>query len=183
MQTWTMGKVQPPYRQSLLHNLRQAPERLAAAAEGLTDADLDADLVPGKWTCRQLFAHVVKVDLGWTDILYESVSACHPELPPHVPGWREPLEARLPRSLAEAQAVFAQNHREVVAYLDLLPEEAYTYEHPAVQWLVQAKIPFVIKESVNWGLSVHVDHHLIQIHARRVLLGKPLEWMATLRTA
>jgi hypothetical protein len=125
----------------------------------------------------------VRVDLGWTDILYESVSPCHAELPPHVPGWRAPLEARLEQSPAEALAVFATNHQEVVAYLSRLPEAAYTHEYPAVQWLVQAKIPFVIKESVNWGLSVHVDHHLIQLHARRVLLGKPLAWMATLRTA
>lgn len=182
MQPWTMGKVAPPYRVSLLQNLRQAPERLRAAADGLTAADLDADLVPGKWTCRQLLAHIVGVDLGWTDIMRESVSPCHPQLPPYVKGWNAAALARLERSVADALAVFDQNHAEVVAYLELLAEEDFTREHPSVSWLVQAKIPFVIKESVNWGLSVHVDWHLKQLHQRRVLLGKPLAWMATLRT-
>lgn len=182
MTPWTMGKVAPPYHTSLLHNLRQAPERLRAAAVGLTDADLDADLVLGKWNCRQQFEHIVAVDLGWSDIMYESVCPCYPQLRQHVPGWKTAGEARLKLSLEDAFQVFEQNHREVIAYLDQLPEESFTREHPSVQWLVQAKIPFVIKESVNWGLSVHVDWHLKQIHSRRLLLGKPLDWMAELRT-
>lgn len=182
MEAWTMGKIAPPYKPSLLANLRHAPARVAAAVAGLSDDEIHATPIPGKWSVRECIEHIVKVDLGWTDILYEAVSPYHPELRQYVPNWHEAAKARLVKSLPDALNVLRQNHVEVMEYLEQLPEPAFVFEHRPVQWMVQAKIPFVIKESVNWGLSVHPDHHLIHIHAKRQALGKPLDWMADIRT-
>lgn len=182
MTLWTMGKVAPPYKQSLAANVRHAPGRLRAALAGLTPDEIASAPVPGKWTVRQLVEHTVLVSLGWTDIYRESVAPIRPEIGPFHKGWKDEWDARTRVSIDDALAVMELNHAAVAAGLDRLPEEAFTFEHPSVQWLIQAKIPFVIKESVNWGLSVHVDHHLIPLHAKRVALGKPLDWMAAIHT-
>ena len=183
MAPWTMGKVAPPYKVSLLHNVDHAPARLRESISGLSESDLDAEPVPGKWSTRRVIEHVVLASLGWTDILYEAVCPYHTKIKTWQKGWSDALVTRAKSSTPDALAVIEQNHREVIAFLGRLPEESFTFEHAPVQWLVGAKIPFVIKESVNWGLSVHVDHHLIFIHEKHVALGKPLEWMSGIRTA
>ncbi|HEY8668625.1 MAG TPA: DinB family protein [Tepidisphaeraceae bacterium] len=182
MRPWAFGKIAPPYKESLLFNLRQAPGRLRGAVDGLSDEEMAQAPVPGKWSTRRCVEHIVQANLGWTDILYEAVCPYHPDLKQHVPGWQQAPMGRITESVASALQVMRLNHAEVIAFLEHLPEDSFVFEHPPVQWLVQAGIPFVIKESVNWGLSVHVDHHLIHIHAKRVALGKGLDWMAAIRT-
>ena len=183
MSPWIMGKVPKPYKPSLLANLHHAPLRLEAALAGLSDAELDGVPIPGKWSVRQCVTHIVQADLGWTDIFLDAVLPHHPELgKTRQPDWRIPLEKRLLTTIPQAVAVLHENHQQVIAVLEQLDEARFDYEYPPVQWLVDAKIPFVIKESINWGLSVHVDHHLIHLHDKRLALGKPLAWMADIRT-
>lgn len=168
----------PPYRESLIANLREAPSRFRRAYEGLDQADLGAHPIIGKWSPGEFAEHIAIVDLGWTDIFAESVYRFHPELGrQHQPGWSSAAQTLARSGLAGAFAAMERNHDQIIAYLERLPEDRFDHVYPPVQWLVEARLDFVIKESVNWGLAVHLDHHLPFLHRTRVALGKGLTWM------
>ncbi|HYE08510.1 MAG TPA: hypothetical protein VEL07_23580 [Planctomycetota bacterium] len=70
------------------------------------------------------------------------------------------------------------NHRAMGRWLERLDAERFDHPYPPISWMVDARLQFVIKESVNWGLVIHLDHHLRYMHRTRIALGKPLPWMA-----
>ena len=168
-------------KKELIERLQAVGPRVRAAIEGLAPAELDLRPIDGKWSTRECLEHIVLVDLGWTDILYEAVCPHHPEVKQHVKGWSDAAQKQVKQSIEDAFDVLDRNHAEVIAFLQQLPEACFDKEYPPVQWLVYTKAPFVIKDGVNWGLNLHVDHHLAHVHDKRVALGKPLAWMADLK--
>jgi len=180
MTPWTQGTLDdPPFMPALLANLRHAPGRLVAAIAGLTPDELESAPVEGKWTFRKCVQHIVAASIGWTDILYEAVWANQLTDQPHQPDWHKQAEAKIAESVDAAIEVMQQNHEQVIAFVEQFSEEQIAMELEPVQWLTA---PYVIKDGVNWGLSLHVDWHLIAIHEKRQKLGKGLDWMANIRT-
>jgi DinB superfamily len=52
------GPTTPEQRQELLHHIEQAPNRLRAAVNGLSEQHLDTPYRPEGWTVRQVVHHV-----------------------------------------------------------------------------------------------------------------------------
>ncbi len=159
----------------LIARLPRAAARVAAALDGITPAHAEETPYPGKWSIRETVEHIAGVSLGWTDIFYDAIAGAYPTPRDADPAWRAPLEAEARQSLASAVAVYRRHNSAVAEFLAALPAEDFTRPFKIVAFLTE---PFLIKESINWGLVIHADYHLATLHLLRAALGDPLPWMA-----
>lgn len=159
----------------LIVRLRAAPERLAAAVEGLTPAECEAVPVPDEKSIRECVEHIAGVSLGWTNIFFEAIEGVYDTPRVHDPKWMAPQEAEAHASQAAALAVFRRHNAWVAEFLAKLPPDDWGRPFKVVAFLTE---PFLIRESINWGCVIHCDWHLAQVQLKRQILGKPLDWLA-----
>jgi hypothetical protein len=159
----------------LIERLPAAVDRVEAALEGLTAEQCACTPFPGKWSIRQTVEHIALVSLGWTDIFYQAIDGVYPTPRATDLAWRAPLEAQAQESLAGALAVFRAHNTHIAEFLATLPPTDFLRPFQVVAFLTE---PFLIKESINWGLVIHADYHLATVHRVRLALDLPLEWMA-----
>lgn len=165
----------------LEERIEKVPARLRASVVGLSDEHLDAHPFAGKWSLREYVHHIVEVDLGWSDMLYEAVAPDASIGRAYDAEWNKAALARSKASIAAALDVFDQNHCELLQFLAPLPDEAFEKMRPPVKWMKTHNLQFQINDNGNWGLVMHVDHSLQFMHRLREKVGKPLDWMATIR--
>jgi hypothetical protein len=159
----------------LINRIRLAPDRLAAALEGLTADDIVSHPIPGKWSIRECAEHISGVSIGWSDMFFESIEDFYTTPRTNDVKWRVPLETELKESIDSAVSVYRRHCNNLADLLSTLSAEDFTRKFKPVSWLTE---PFQINESINWGVVIHCDYHLVTLHRLRTALGKPLDWMA-----
>ena len=158
----------------LINRIRLAPERLAAALEGLTADDIDAHPIPGKWSIRECTEHIASASIGWSDMFFEAIEDFYTTPRTIDNKWRVPLENELKESIDSAVSVYRRHANNLADFLSTLPAEDFARKFKAVSWLTES---FQINESINWGVVIHCDYHLVTLHRLRTALEKPLDWM------
>lgn len=154
----------------LISQLREASAILRQSVAGLSNAELEATPVPGKWSTRAAVEHVARVNLGWSDMFYEAIgngarSDCNRN-----PKWLAEEDARAGRSMDDALDVFERNANCVADYLETLPASDWTRKFPPVQWLT---IDCEIRDHLHWGIVGHMHHHIQFIEEKRAAMHHP----------
>jgi hypothetical protein len=157
----------------LIDEFERSPARLRASTEGLTDAELKARPVPGKWSILEVVVHIADSDAIAIDrmkrmliednppLLYADETAYVQKLFTH------------DQSLEDALLLLEIGRRQFARVLRKLPPEAFarTGAHnksgtKTVGGMVQ-------------GYINHIDEHMPFIAEKRAALGKPMSGAKT----
>lgn len=65
----------------LIENYLAGPQKLRAAVSGMTEAQLDAKPVPGKWSTRQVVCHVADCEVVYADRMKRVIAEDNPTMP------------------------------------------------------------------------------------------------------
>lgn len=142
----------------------------ARAIKGLSHAELNSFPVPGTWSIQQLILHLMDSHLIAADRMKRIIAEGSPTLI----GYNETLFIKhlVPEKLDAAMAceVFRMNQLLMSEILRHVPESAYarTGMHSERGRLTLAQM---LK-----GYVEHLDHHMKFLRAKRIALGKPLDW-------
>jgi uncharacterized damage-inducible protein DinB len=66
--------------QQLIDEYAAGPERLRQAVAGMSEAQLDAAPIPGRWSTRQVVSHIADFELVYADRMKRVVAMNEPEL-------------------------------------------------------------------------------------------------------
>ena len=145
--------------------IADAPARLAAAVEGLTDAQLDTPYRPGGWTVRQVVHHVPDSHINAYIRCKLAVTEDNPPVKTYEEAvWAEQADSRtLP--IAASLTLLSALHERWVAWLRSLDEAAFarTAEHP--QWGRFRVDDFI--QQYAW----HGRHHVAHVTGLRKRMG------------
>ncbi len=155
----------PERRAELVREIEEAPGRLRAAVEGLTDAQLDTPYREGGWTVRQVVHHVPDSHLN----SYVRFRLALTEDEPTIKPYSEKLWAELPDSRLPAEPslrLLDSLHQRWVALLrSMTPEQfARGFVHPE----------HGRRQSLDQALQIyawHGKHHTAQVTKLRERKG------------
>jgi hypothetical protein len=167
--------VAPSSMADLIRRLTHAPERLESAVAGLSLAECERAICVDEQPIRSCVEHVAVYSLDWSELLYRSVSHIYPTHRSANSHWKDRLTSEAMTGMSAALGVFRKHNRSVAEFLATLP--ASDFERPFTAKDLDGD-PFLVKDSIHWGLVEHCDYHLATIHKMRIALGKPLDWMA-----
>jgi hypothetical protein len=146
---------------TLLERYRRGPELLALVMTGVAGEEEDFVPAPGKWTIRQLIAHVADTELVAATRLRLVVAEDDPPLPPFdQEKWASNLDyaRRKPKgSLETFRRLRAENHE----FLKGLPESAFERAGNHAQ-----RGRLTLRELVI-GFAGHAENHARQIQEAR----------------
>ena len=125
------GPITVAHRDRWTDEIAALPSRLAAALDGLTDAQLDTPYRPGGWTVREVAFHLADSHVhGYARVKW-ALTEDHPTIKPYDENaWSALPDAALP--VAAALEMLAGLHTRWATLLRALPDEAFarTYLHP-----------------------------------------------------
>lgn len=67
-------------RQQLINEYAAGPEQLRQAVAGMSEAQLDAAPIPGRWSTRQVVSHIADFELVYADRIKRVIATDEPEL-------------------------------------------------------------------------------------------------------
>jgi hypothetical protein len=164
MLRYPIGRFTPPassmggIRAAHIQTLRLLPERLAAAVNGLTDAQLDTPYREDGWTARQVVHHLADSHAN----AYIRFKLALTEEWPVIKPYDEAAWANLPDSrwlpIDGSLALIAALHGRWVALLEALTDEDFRrgYEHPENGRVNLAKA----LATYDWHARHHTAHIL-----------------------
>ena len=101
--------------------IAETPARLAKVLDGLSDAEISARPAPGKWSVREVVAHLADCEIAWSWRLRYSYGEERPVMQPFdQDSWAKVYDAY---SLAEAWGCFKALRAWNVAMVGALTEE------------------------------------------------------------
>ena len=150
----------------LIEQYEQGGQKMANAIAGLTDHELRATPIPGKWSTLHVVMHLADGELAFADRLKRIIAMDNPMLL----AWDEnKFSANLfydAQSVEDAITLIQTIRKQMTRVLKKLPDAAFlrtgTHSERGPQTLEQV-IGFA-----NW----HLDHHLKFIAEKRAKLGK-----------
>jgi uncharacterized damage-inducible protein DinB len=110
--------------------IAETPGRLALVLEGVSAAQADVPLAPGKWSLREVMAHLADCEIAWGWRLRQALAEDHAVLQPfNQDAWAQVYGAY---SLAEAWACYSGLRAWNVAFARRLSaaEKERMYTHP-----------------------------------------------------
>jgi hypothetical protein len=152
---------------SVIDRYSAGGELLRNAVVGLSEADLLAHPIPNTWSIKEIVVHLMDSDLIGADRMKRIAAEPNPLLI----GYDESAFARTlgyPQTdLQLALELFALNRQQTAAVLRQLPAESF--ERTGVH---NEKGKVTLADMVR-GYIDHLDGHLLHLHRKRELLGKP----------
>ena len=120
-------------RQQLFKQLSKAWESFKQSYAGLSEAQLKEPGVTGKWSVRDIVAHVTTWEEEALKYLPLILQGKRPPLYSHQYGGIDAFNALMTErkndlSLAEVLRQLDENHRQLLNYLESVPEENFTQE-------------------------------------------------------
>jgi uncharacterized damage-inducible protein DinB len=152
-------------KKELIDQIEQAPARLRAAVEGLSDQQLDTPYRDGGWTVRQVVHHVPDSHLN----SYVRFKLALTEDGPTVQPYMENLWAELPEAKSAAPEISlslleALHKRWVMTLRAMKPEEwKRTFRHPEIG-------PMSLEKNLAL-YAWHGRHHVAHITSLREKMG------------
>jgi uncharacterized damage-inducible protein DinB len=140
-----------------IDTIAQFPNRVKAAVENLSEAQLDTPYRPGGWTIRQVVHHVADSHANAFIRFKLALTEDNPTIKPYAEDkWAELADAKLP--LEPSLQILSGVHQRWLVVLNAMTEAdfACTYFHP------ESQKNFTLKEALglyDW----HSRHHLAHI--------------------
>ncbi len=167
---YPIGRFNPPasnlpgIRAAHIQTLRMLPQRLRAAVNGLSDAELDTPYREGGWTVRQV-AHHLPDSHGNCYVRFKlALTEDWPTIKPYdEAAWAELADSKMP---VDGSLAFLEGlHERWVALLESMTEEDFHrgFDHPERG-----------RETLNKTLALydwHSRHHTAHITVLRARLG------------
>ncbi len=150
-------------RAAHIQTLRMLPERLTAAVEGLSDAQLDTPYREGGWTVRQVVHHVADSHANAYIRTRLALTEDWPTIKPYnEAAWAELADARL-LPVKHSLDLLATLHFRWVTLLDSLSEEEFAqgYVHPVLGRQSLAEVIALY----DWH-SRHHTAHIVNLRRR-----------------
>lgn len=154
------ASLAPDRRAAAIQAIADAPARLRAAVDGLTDAQLDTPYRPGGWTVRQLVHHVADSHMNAYTRFKLAVTESNPTIKPYdEAAWASLTDSSLP--IAPSLAIVDAVHQRLDVLLRSLPDDAFarTLVHPE-------NGPMTV-DSLLAVYSWHGAHHTAHVTALR----------------
>ncbi|MEW8979263.1 MAG: DinB family protein [Symbiobacterium sp.] len=160
---WTENDLTPEQALALF---RSAPERLEAALEGLTEAQLDLARAPGKWSIRQIVHHMTDSAVGAIAGLRYAIAEpgrLYRPNPYSPDAWDEGLHSHR-RPVGPSVALFRAVHEHLVQLIEYVPGalERYTVNEAGTKMTVGRMVGM---------LACHAAGHTEQIWETRRVHG------------
>ncbi len=165
----TIGKYDHHSTAHLLRAFETGPERIRKAIDGLSDAELKLQVVPGKWSIFEIVIHVAEGEIIGA-CRFRQALADHPEPFPY---YNEAVWARVMQYqqqsiqfLRDNILMFEMMRRTTADLLKRCTDE---------QWQKTGTHPMRGTMTVRQLLELYADHserHIVQILERRELMGK-----------
>lgn len=152
-------------RAAWIDQIAETPDRLAAAVQGLTDAQLDTPYRDGGWTVRQVVHHVPDSHMNAYIRCKLAVTEDNPPVKTYdEAAWAEQADARM-MPIAMSMAILRAVHERWVAWLRTLETDAFarTAQHP--EWGRMRVDDFL--QLYAW----HGRHHTAHVTELRKRLG------------
>jgi uncharacterized damage-inducible protein DinB len=158
-------EISPAARRDRIHTISELPARLAAAADGLNDSQLDTEYRPGGWTVRQTVHHVA--DSHANSIIRFKLTLTEEEAPMIRPyyedRWAELNDSKLP--IEVSLKMLEAMHTRWVALLNSMSQADYEriFIHPETgMWTLEGALALYA-----W----HSKHHTAHIMRLRDRMG------------
>ena len=150
---------------SLIERYAAGPEQLRTAVTGMSEAELDAAPVPGKWSTRQVVCHIADFELVYADRMKRVVAESEPTF---FGGDPDLFAARLAydcRSVEEELQMIAAVRRHMARILHSLNENDFRRigNH--------SEDGAVTLETLLQRITAHIPHHVRFIEEKRRALG------------
>ncbi len=125
-------RIGPERREELIREIEEAPRRLRAAVEGLTDAQLDTPYREGGWTVRQVVHHVPESHMNSYVRFRLALTEEEPTIKPYSEkAWAELPDARTQAIEPSLRLLEALHERWVALLRSMTPEQfARGFIHP-----------------------------------------------------
>lgn len=149
----------------LIAQYAAGPTTLRQAIAGLSDEQILAHPIPGKWSIQELVIHVVDADFVGMDRMKRVIAEDNPRLLAFDENrWLERLHPS-EQSVADSLVLFETGRRQMVRILERLPDEAFarTGEH-------SERGPLSLETLVQTFVN-HLAHHLKFVAEKRAKLA------------
>jgi uncharacterized damage-inducible protein DinB len=137
------------------------PRLLQDAVSGMSDKDLDARPVTGKWSTRQVVCHIADFEPIYADRMKRVIAEDHPSFFGGDPDVFAAGLAYEKRQVLDELALVALVRKNMVAILQTLEDEAFkrTGNH-------SEDGPLTL-ETLLQRITAHIPHHVRLIHEKR----------------
>ncbi|MUT66803.1 bacillithiol transferase BstA [Paenibacillus sp. NEAU-GSW1] len=169
---YPIGKFESPdqitaeQRVQWIAQVASLPRRLAEAANGLSNEQLDTPYREGGWTVRQVVHHVADSHMNSVFRFRLALTEDHPTIRPYDEvSWAELSDAKT-SAIGNSLSLLASLHERWVELLTSMTEEQYsrTFFHPGSQQTVRL--------DTNLGLYAwHGNHHLAHVTMLKERMG------------
>jgi hypothetical protein len=159
------GMLTEQERRRAIADIAEAPARLRAAVDGLSDEQLDTPYRPGGWTVRQVVHHLPDSHLNSYTRFKLALTEDEPTIKPYDENRWANLDDGRTAPVDVSLALFEALHRRLVLVLEgLRPHEyARTFRHP--------EIGVVTLEQNLGSYAWHSRHHVAHITSLRARMG------------
>lgn len=143
----------------------EGPSQLRLAVADLTDQQLDACPVPGKWSIRQVVCHIADFEPIYADRMKRVIVESQPNLPGGDPNLFAAGLFYEKRAVRQELDVIAAVRRQMVTILQSLQPEDFQRTG------VHSRDGALSLETLLKRITNHVPHHLQFIEEKRRALG------------
>jgi uncharacterized damage-inducible protein DinB len=150
--------------QQLIDNYLAGPDKLREAIAGMTDAQINAAPIPGKWSTRQIICHIADFEPVYADRMKRVIAE---ETPTLFGGDPDLFAARLAydrRDIAEELQLIESVRKHVASILKTLKPEDFqrTGNH-------SQRGPLTL-ETLLANVTNHIPHHIKFIEEKRAAM-------------
>ncbi len=150
--------------QSLIDAYLAGPVQLREAIAGMTDEQLNAAPVPGKWSTRQVICHIADFEPVYADRMKRVVAEDEPTMFGGDPDLFAARLAYQQRDLEVELALIEMVRKHVASVLRTLPAEAFERRG------IHSEAGPVTLEALLRGITNHIPHHIQFIREKRQAL-------------
>ncbi len=144
----------------LISAFSSGPEKVCSVVQDLTDDQLDAVPIAGKWSIRQVVCHLVDADLEYSQRIKRVLVEDNPTLPELVPDQFAAALHYQVRNVAEELKLLTVTRNHMTAILHATDVE--DFQRTAVH---SAEGPMTL-ETLLERITNHIDHHLVFINEK-----------------
>jgi hypothetical protein len=155
-----MGKIMSDTAE-LLERFRRGPELMASLLTGVAGREFDFGLAPGKWSIRQIMAHLADSEMMGSMRLRMAIAEDNPTLPHYNQDlWADRLDYHR-RKVSECMETFRRVRRENFELLHSMEPTSFsrTCQHPKRGSMTVAALMVMYME--------HAENHAVQIKGIR----------------
>ncbi|MEZ6141171.1 MAG: DinB family protein [Zavarzinella sp.] len=149
----------------LIENYQQGPKLLAEAIAGMTDEQLKARPVPGKWSTMEVVSHIADFEPILCDRMFRVISHERPLLLVADENLFHETTHPNERDIAAEMNLIQAMRTKMYGILKKLPTDA------ATRFGVHSFKGLVSLEAVVQAATNHIPHHLKFISQKRAALG------------